>query len=330
MTFRELRQFTEIIRTLGYPQPVGIDSFDTPNFELMANLLHWLSTLYDPEIVILPELSNEHGRVEFVRGVVQQMAIRSGFRLNPKKLYASDRFAVRELLKIASPIYQGIRSTSHGGEKKTSLPSKPTNTQKITTLSSSVPKRSVALFDQLEKEIQIREMRKAILQTSPPLDEVEKGVLSAVDGAATRLETLTRELDRLNSDEDALNAKIKQRKHELERQSKRLMSVQTIRPAFMDEYEMHEQELQDLFKVYFQHYRNVDYFEKELQKQSEVQKKKKEEIEKNLERRKNKEQVDILEKVKKSFNIPQYGDNKGLLESGDELGLVGNDDSDAF
>lgn len=318
MTFREIRQFTEIVRSLDYPHPIGIDSFDTPNFGLMSQLLHWLCQLYDPDIVIIPDLSNEHGRVEFIRSIVQQMAIRSGIRLNPRKLYASDRFAVRELLKVAAPIYRGITSTSTG-EAKNANATVPASAQKISQLSATVPKHAVELYDQLDKELQIRESRTKILSTMPPLDEVQKSVLASVDGAATRLETLTKELDRLNNDEDTLRSKIKQRKHELERQSKRLMSVQTIRPAFMDEYENLENELQELFKIHFQHYRNVDFYEHELQKAAEKQKLKRAETDKVIKKMKKRVNTDIVSSVAKSFNPPA-----GALESGDDL--LGGDD----
>ena len=326
MTYRELRQFTEIVRILGYQHTLGIDSFDTPNFALMADLLKWLATLYDQDIVVLSELNNEHGRVDFVRGIVQQLAVKSGIRLNPRKLYASDRFAVRELLKIAAPIYRGISSPMSTEAKAPAVPKNAT-LQKISNLSASVPKHAVELYDQLDKEVQIREERTRILSKMPSLDEVEKGVFSAVDNAQTRLDTLTKELDRLNSDEDALSSKIKQRKHEFERQSKRLMSVQTIRPAYMDEYEMHEQELQELFKLYFQHYRNVDYFEKELHKQAEAQKQRQKEREKHIHRKAERESDKILQTVQESYKVdPNIGT---LQDSAEETDLLGDgDDSD--
>ena len=184
MSYREIKQFTEIIRTLGYPSPVGIDSFDTPNFSLMASLLQWLSTLYDPDIVIIPDLSSEAGRVEFIKSTVQQMAIRSGLRLNPRKLYLADRSAVRELLKIAAPIYRGITTVnSNVTEKpgKSASESVLPNAQKISKLSASIPKHSVELFDELDKELMIREERTKILSTMPPLEDVEKSVLSSID-----------------------------------------------------------------------------------------------------------------------------------------------------
>lgn len=331
MTYRELRQFTEIVRVLGYQKPVGIDSFDTPNFALMADLLNWLGSLYDPEIVVLSELFNEHGRVEFVRGIVQQLATRSGIRLNPRKLYASDRFAVRELLKIASPIYRGITSPNNS-RNEVKAPDLPKAVkQKITQLSSSVPKHAVELFDQLDSEIQIRETRSRAITKQPQLDEFEKSVNSAVDGAKTRLESLTKELDRLNSEEDTLNSKIKQRRHEYERQSRRLMSVQTIRPAYMDEYEVHEQELQELFKVYFQHYRNVDYLEKELHTQGEELKKRAQDREHQFRQKKISEEKKILAQVINSHIDPiakTGGLNPAGLDSGEDDALFTNNSSD--
>ncbi|OHT12801.1 clusterin associated protein [Tritrichomonas foetus] len=333
MSYREIRQFTEIIRTLGCTFPVGIDSFDTPNFILMAKLLQWLSTLYDPDIVIIPDLSSESGRVEFIKSTVQQMAIRSGLRLNPRKLYLADRSAVRELLKIAAPIYRGITSTATAEKPKAADATMP-SAQKISKLSTSIPKHSVELYDQLDKELMIRETRTKILSTMPPLEDVEKSVISAIESAGTRLDTLTKELDRLNSDEDTFRSKIKQRKHELERQSKRLLSVQTIRPAFMDEYENLEQELQMLFKIHFQHYRNVDYYEHELQKAAEKQKQKKKEMEKAINKMKKKVNKSIVDGVEKSFKIGggAGGDMGnafgGGLES-DDLGVgAGDNDSD--
>lgn len=333
MSYRELKQFTEIMRTLGYPHPVGIDSFDSPNFGLMASLLQWLSALYDPDIVILPDLTSEHSRVEFVKSVVQQMAIRSAIRLNPRKLYTSDRFAVRELLKIAAPIYRGIVQTNISPTLDQSAKQNqpiPPSVQKISQLSSTVPKHSVELYDELDKELQIRETRQKVLSTMPPLDEVEKSVLVAVESASTRLETLTKELDRLNNDEDTLKSKIKQRKHELDRQSKRLMSVQTIRPAFMDEYEQLEQELSELFKTHFQHYRNVDFYEHEIQKQDEKRKKENEQREKNLHKIRKRVNKVLINSVQNS--VPEA--IRVATESGDDImmnaGEVNADSDDSF
>ena len=39
MSFRELRNFCEIMRALGYPRLVSMENFRKPNFELVADIL---------------------------------------------------------------------------------------------------------------------------------------------------------------------------------------------------------------------------------------------------------------------------------------------------
>jgi clusterin-associated protein 1 len=42
MSFRELRSFTEVMRSLGYPRVVSMENFRQPNFELVADCIFWL------------------------------------------------------------------------------------------------------------------------------------------------------------------------------------------------------------------------------------------------------------------------------------------------
>ena len=42
MSYRELRNFKEIMCTLGYPRLISIDNFKQPHFELVADVLIWL------------------------------------------------------------------------------------------------------------------------------------------------------------------------------------------------------------------------------------------------------------------------------------------------
>lgn len=53
-------------------------------------------------------------------------------------------------------------------------------------------------------------------------------------------------LQNLEEDERNLDAKIEKRKGELERSEKRLGRLQGVRPAYMDEYEKLQGELQNL------------------------------------------------------------------------------------
>jgi hypothetical protein len=68
-------------------------------------------------------------------------------------------------------------------------------------------------------------------------------------------------VQQLATHEDTLRSKSTQHCHDLERQSKRLVSVQTVRLAHMETL---EKELQQFFRLRFQHFRNVDFYEHEL------------------------------------------------------------------
>jgi clusterin-associated protein 1 len=48
MSYRELRTFAEVMRSLGYPRPISLENFREPNFALVADVLYWLVLRYDP------------------------------------------------------------------------------------------------------------------------------------------------------------------------------------------------------------------------------------------------------------------------------------------
>ena len=54
-------------------------------------------------------------------------------------------------------------------------------------------------------------------------------------------------LEALEKDKRSLESKVEKRKLELERGEKRLISLQSVRPAYMDEYEVLQSNLQKLF-----------------------------------------------------------------------------------
>merc|ERR1719321_621696 len=70
--------------------------------------------------------------------------------------------------------------------------------------------------------------------------------------------------EELQKDEKSLESKIKKKRQELERQRKRLDQLTTVRPAFMDEYEKLEGELERYYEQYVGRFRNLDYLEHEL------------------------------------------------------------------
>merc|ERR1712166_1470500 len=102
MSFRELRNFTEVMKSLGYPRIISIANFRQPNFELVVDVLYWLLMRYDPNCTISDEIATEKDRVKFIREVCNAFATKARVKLNAKKIYAADGYAVKELLKVAN------------------------------------------------------------------------------------------------------------------------------------------------------------------------------------------------------------------------------------
>lgn len=114
-SYREVRNFTEIMRSLGYPRHISIENFRTPNFKLVAEILSWLIQRYDPSADLPTGLDldrSESDRVMFIKAVAQFMAVRGNMKLNTKRLYQADNTSVRELLQIAAVLNSAVRSAN--------------------------------------------------------------------------------------------------------------------------------------------------------------------------------------------------------------------------
>lgn len=90
-------------------------------------------------------------------------------------------------------------------------------------------------------------------------------------------------------DSKTLEEKIKKKKLDLERSETRLKALTNVKPAFMDEYERLEKELEKLYNEYIEKFRNLDYLEHQLDVYN------KQEEEKCLDSQK------VLEKIRKNL-----------------------------
>lgn len=97
-----------MMRALGYPSLISMESFRTPNFPLVADILVWLSKRFDPDVDIPSEIDTEEDRVKLIRNAAQFMALKANIKLNTKRLYQADGYAVKELLKITSLLYEAL------------------------------------------------------------------------------------------------------------------------------------------------------------------------------------------------------------------------------
>lgn len=113
MSYRELRNFCELMRGLGYHRNISIENFRDPNFELVADLLYWFALRYDPKTDISDDIEDEKDRIIFIRQICQLFASKARIILNPKKLYEASGYSVQEMLKIATMMQKAMVSSEN-------------------------------------------------------------------------------------------------------------------------------------------------------------------------------------------------------------------------
>lgn len=207
-------------------------------------------------------------RVIFLKQCASLMASKGRIKLNPKRLYQADGYAVKELIKIAQVLYSSMQSTPDddddllGGD---TFSIKLNDLKDVRDLATDITNHGSALAELLAKEDQLRDARqRAISRDMQGSDEVEKFIKSSVEAAKENQRSKEKLMVDLETDVKSLDQKIQKKGAELERNKKRLVSLQTVRPAFMDEYEKLEDDLQDMFREYLERFRNLDYIESQL------------------------------------------------------------------
>ena len=167
MSYRELRNFKEILTVLGYPRLISIENFKTPHFELVADILIWLCQRYDKNMEILDTITTEHDRVAFLKSVAEQLLTKARVKLNLKNLYASNGFAVRELLKVATLLYDAHRNASGDAEEGEGDAAatadggpghKFTDVKATRRLASDITKYGIRLYELLGTHAEAKEM----------------------------------------------------------------------------------------------------------------------------------------------------------------------------
>ncbi|KAL8597453.1 Clusterin-associated protein 1 [Nucella lapillus] len=272
MSFRDLRNFTEMMRALGYHRLISMENFRTPNFPLVAEVLLWLVKRYDPNADIHPDIDTEQDRVIFIKSVAEFMATKAHIKMNTKRLYGADGYAVKEMLKVTTLLYgatksdiaEELESTETATDLSFDVSSKLSDLKDARRLASEITVKGAHLYDMLGKEVDLRETRTQVVGRSLELNEVEVGLQASIKAVQEDVQKTIGMLDNVASDEANLEAKIEKRKAELDRNNKRLQTLQSVRPAYMDEYERLEVDLQKLYDSYLERFRNLAFLEHQL------------------------------------------------------------------
>ncbi|XP_059162072.1 clusterin-associated protein 1-like isoform X2 [Physella acuta] len=291
MSFKDLRNFTEMMRALGFHRLISMENFRTPNFKLVYECLTWLMKRYDPNVDLGIDIDTEQDRVIFIKTVAEFMATKAHIKLNTKKLYGADGYAVKEMLKITSVLYNATKSNvaskleSGAGDISSvsfDVSSRINELKEARRLASEITVKGAQLYDLLGKEVDLREQRVMVIAKALEINEVEHGMQQSIEAVRQEIQKTINMLDNVASDEANLEAKIEKKKSELDRNNKRLQTLQSVRPAYMDEYERLEEELQKLYDAYMIKFRNLAFLETQLEEQNKVEQDKLEETEQQL------------------------------------------------
>jgi clusterin-associated protein 1 len=90
---------------------------------------------------------------------------------------------------------------------------------------------------------------------------IEKYIEKLMSGEENHVVELENFLQSLKNKKSHLEDQIKEKNLELERSEKKLKSLTSIKPAYLEEIEVQEEVLDKLFKVYVEKVRNLDYLE---------------------------------------------------------------------
>jgi len=335
MSYRDIRNFLEHIRALGYPRLVSMESFREPNFKQVAEILNWLVERYDTDAGIPTDVDTEQDRVYFIKAVAQFMATTASVRLNTKKLYRADGNAVKELLKVTTMLYSAML-TGQGGEGEGGgdgdlehvtmasfdLTTKAKELKDIRSLASEITGRGAQLYDLLRNEVELREERTAALARPLDIDAIEVGLTKSIASVNEQYNHYLGLIDNLSSDETNLAGKIEKKKMELERGQRRLKSLLSVRPAFMDEYQKIEEDLGTKYQHYVDKFRNLTYLEHQLEDIKRREQDKIEETEDALRRM----QERLVAEEGKPPGVDLSSDESSLGESDDDLRDLDGDD----
>jgi clusterin-associated protein 1 len=321
MSYRDLRNFCEIMRSLGYSRPISVENFRLPNFELVADISLWFAERYDPSSEISDNINEERDRVIFIKSICQLFLTKARIKINPKKLYEANGYAVKELLKVASMLNKAM--TASGGDEDEivsavdfNISSKLNNLKAARLLANEITDSGAKLYDSLGKENDLRESREKVIEfldsisrnlgSNTEQEYIEKCIRDLVGNQGEQMNQMREMIDNLKQDEKELESKIQRRGQELERSEKRMKNIEKIRPEFMDEYEKLEQEIEKYYTIYIEKFRNLDYLEHQLDLYNEKEIEKKKENEKSLKK--------IQDKYKmEEFKIINEGNEDGNI-----------------
>merc|ERR1719174_2077925 len=151
----------------------------------------------------------------------------------------------------------------------------PAEIDQTRKLGEEITESGVKLSSLLEHEDEYKNDRERALRfldatrenynsSGSEMDYVKSSIRNIIIGVDEQVTSLEKQCEDFAHDERKISKQIRKKRTELERHEKRLKSLETVRPAFMDEYEKLEVDLKREYEVYLEKFRNLDYLEHRL------------------------------------------------------------------
>ncbi|KAL3696647.1 hypothetical protein R1sor_010723 [Riccia sorocarpa] len=263
-----------------------MDSFRTPHFELVADCLHWLIMRYNPNADLDTDISVESRRVSFLKRATRILLSGARLKLNLRRLYSGDGYAVKELLKVAELLHNATKAAINSEHNVVDLgPSlKPFDVKATRLLVSEITKCGASLYDVLESEPSLQDARSQATLINTDMDDIERSLKEAISEMLESISAAEEEQANSERNEKTLEAKLKKRKLELERSEKRVSTLHNVRPAYMDKYEVLQKDLHDLFATYSEKHRNLQWLQSQMEEHRLAEQEKLEEAERRMRR----------------------------------------------
>jgi len=267
--------------------------------------------------------------------VAQIMAAKARVKLNLKQLYRADGFAVKEMLKISSLLYDALQAQQLDDGTKLeatdfSLSSKVEELKEARALATDIVESGAKLYSLLEREDELKDARERALKfvdsISLNLDSdethqlIEKSIREQINNVTDNIGELEKQCAELEKDQKGLKAKIERKAAEIERGEKRLKSMKKVRPAFMDEYDAMEAEMKRYYDTYVEKCRKMHYLESELAKRHRADGEKRAEADRALKLLQKRLRADELAVLRGEHEVDENEVDDAVYDSGREDG----------
>lgn len=130
-------------------------------------------------------------------------ALKTNVKLNTKKLYQADGYAVKELLKVATLLYDAqnnsnqnnIMSDDNFNPVNFDISDKVNELKTTRQLASQLTVTGASLFDLLGREVELREIRNSKVARQFDTSEVETALKTVIDNTRKEIEDTKKQIE---------------------------------------------------------------------------------------------------------------------------------------